>query len=81
MSTDLLEHTDTTTAPAEPGDHDRFSHYVRKADILNAQVHGIPARALCGKMWTPNSDPEKFPVCQECKDIYEDNERLLDNDA
>jgi hypothetical protein len=69
MSTDLLE--DKKTAPAEPGDHEKFSHYVRREDILRSQVDGVPAKALCGKEWHPTSDPEKFPVCPECKDIYE----------
>ncbi|MGO3033127.1 MAG: DUF3039 domain-containing protein, partial [Microbacterium gubbeenense] len=33
---------------------------------------GKPVRALCGKKWTPGRDPEKFPVCPTCKEIYED---------
>jgi hypothetical protein len=28
-------------------------------------------RALCGKKWTPGRDPEKFPMCPTCKEIYE----------
>jgi hypothetical protein len=28
-------------------------------------------RALCGKLWTPGRDPEKFPVCPTCREIYE----------
>lgn len=55
----------------EDGDHDRFSHYVRKEQILESAVNGTPVRALCGKIWTPGRDPEKFPVCPECKEIYE----------
>ena len=35
---------DTITAPARPelddGDHDRFAHYCRKADIVRAHVTG-----------------------------------------
>jgi hypothetical protein len=27
--------------------------------------------ALCGKVWVPGRDPKKFPVCPECKEIYE----------
>lgn len=80
MSTDVLEDT-TTTSVADNGEHDKFSHYVRKADILRAQVDGIPAHALCGKVWTPNSDPEKYGVCPTCKEIYEDNERFLNSDV
>ena len=55
----------------EPGDHERFSHYVKKEKILESALTGKPVRALCGKKWTPGRDPEKFPVCQTCKEIYE----------
>lgn len=55
----------------EPGDHERFSHYVKKDKILESALTGKPVRALCGKKWTPGRDPEKFPVCPECKKIYE----------
>ena len=49
----------------EPGDHERFSHYVKKDKILESAITGKPVRALCGR------DPEKFPVCPTCKEIYE----------
>ncbi|AGW41046.1 hypothetical protein O159_09100 [Leifsonia xyli subsp. cynodontis DSM 46306] len=55
----------------EPGDHERFSHYVKKEQILESAITGKPVKALCGKMWTPGRDPEKFPVCPACKEIYE----------
>jgi hypothetical protein len=55
----------------EPGDHERFSHYVKKEQILESAMTGKPVKALCGKMWTPNRDPEKFPVCPTCREIYE----------
>ena len=55
----------------EDGDHDRFSHYVKKEKILQSALSGKPVRALCGKKWTPGRDPEKFPICPTCKDIYE----------
>lgn len=63
----------TTVLPkeAEPGDHDTFSHYVTKDQILNSQVTGEPCVALCGKIWVPVKNPENFPVCPECKDIYD----------
>lgn len=62
----LLEHEDI-----DPGDHDRFSHYVRKEKIVESAVTGKPVRALCGKKWTPSRDPQKFPICPVCKEIYE----------
>ncbi len=55
----------------EPGDHERFSHYVKKDKILESAITGKPVRALCGKKWTPGRDPEKFPICPTCKEIYE----------
>lgn len=55
----------------EDGDHDRYSHYVKKDKILSSALSGKPVIALCGKVWTPGRDPEKFPVCPTCKEIYE----------
>jgi hypothetical protein len=55
----------------DDGDHDRFSHYVPKAKLMQAMVEGTPIRALCGKLWVPSRDPQKFPVCPQCKEIHE----------
>jgi hypothetical protein len=64
----LDERTDLRT---EEGDHERFSHYVPKDQLTEAMVMGNAVIALCGKVWTPSRDPERFPVCPECKDIWE----------
>ncbi|KAM9863862.1 hypothetical protein ACI1US_00211 [Leucobacter sp. BZR 635] len=55
----------------EDGDHERFSHYVPKDKIVESAVTGKAVRALCGKKWTPSRDPERFPVCPDCKKVYE----------
>lgn len=55
----------------EDGDHERFAHYVQKDKILESALTGKPVIALCGKVWVPGRDPEKFPVCPECKKIYD----------
>lgn len=55
----------------EPGDHERFAHYVKKNTIMESALAGTPVLALCGKRWVPSRDPEKFPVCPECKKIYD----------
>ncbi len=55
----------------DEGDHERFSHYVRKKKILPSAIEGSPLVALCGKIWVPSRDPKKFPVCPECKKIFE----------
>jgi hypothetical protein len=53
------------------GDHERFSHYVPKTKLMTAMVEGTPVRALCGKLWVPSRDPQRFPVCPQCKEIHE----------
>lgn len=58
-------------AEVEPGDHERFSHYVQKDKILESAVSGTPVVALCGKVWVPNRDPQRFPVCPDCQRIYD----------
>jgi hypothetical protein len=55
----------------EEGDHERFSHYVQKEKILESAISGKPVVALCGKVWTPGRDPQKFPICPTCKEIYD----------
>ena len=51
------------------GDHDRFSHYVEKDEITYALIHGVPVVALCGKIWVPSRDPDKYPICKTCADV------------
>ncbi|WP_370894957.1 DUF3039 domain-containing protein [Janibacter sp. GXQ6167] len=70
-STGLLERTETERQTVEPGDHERFAHYVRKEKIVQSAVDGTPVIALCGKVWVPGRDPKKFPVCPICQEIYD----------
>lgn len=56
------------------GDHDKFKHYVRKDALELAILEGVPCVALCGKRWLPQSDPSRFPICQDCKRIWEAKE-------
>ncbi len=63
---------DTITRPVpDDGDHDRFAHYVNKADAARSYVEGTPVRALCGKVWVPSRDPDRYPVCPTCKEIVD----------
>lgn len=55
----------------EEGDHDRFSHYVEKAKLTEAMVMGTPVIALCGKVWVPSRNPDRFPVCPDCVKVWE----------
>jgi hypothetical protein len=67
----LMEETVTVPVPTDNGDHDRFSHYVTKEDMMRGMIYGESVTALCGKVWVPSHDGDKFPVCPTCKDIYE----------
>ena len=69
-STSVLERSEVREE-LEPGDRERFAHYVRKEQILASAVSGSPVIALCGKVWVPGRDPNKFPVCPVCKEIYD----------
>ncbi len=59
------------TVPTDEGDHERFSHFVPKEKLTEAMVMGTPVVALCGKVWVPSRAPEKFPVCPDCKEVWE----------
>lgn len=78
-ATSVLERQETTEQ-VEPGDHERFAHYVRKEKIMASAMSGKPVIALCGKVWVPGRDPNKFPVCPVCKEIYEGLREPQDGD-
>jgi hypothetical protein len=78
VSTEVLPGSDvreeTHTRPdlsTGDGDHERFAHYVQKNKIVDSAVSGTPVVALCGKVWVPTRDPKRYPVCPECKEIFE----------
>lgn len=68
MAADVLEKPDTTVAPTDAGDHDRFAHYFRKADIEAAYFDGAEVTALCGKKDVPTRDFSKYPTCKTCQE-------------
>jgi hypothetical protein len=59
------------TVPTDEGDHEPFSHSVDKHKLTEPTVMGTPVVALCGTVWVPSRAPERFPVCPECKEIWE----------
>lgn len=69
FGTDVLE--DTRAETTDEGDHDRFSHFVPKDRLMDAMVNGTPVVALCGKVWVPSRDPERYPTCPDCKNKWE----------
>ncbi len=71
-----------STSQVDEGDHERFTHIVLEGytpkdgefvPLENSVVGGIinatPVKALCGKVWVPGRDPQKYPLCPTCKEI------------
>jgi DUF3039 family protein len=69
--THVLTEARPETSHDEPGDHDRFAHYVLKDKIVESAVTGAPVVALCGKVWVPSRDPSRYPICPECRRLYD----------
>lgn len=80
-ATSVLERTEALPQVQEPGDHERFAHYVRKEKILESALSGEPVVALCGKVWVPGRDPKRFPVCPVCQEVYDGLRPPEDGDA
>jgi hypothetical protein len=73
-----------TSDPQLDDEHERMTHIVlegfqpQEGDFVSAGpsvaegiVLGTPVRALCGKIWVPNHDPKRYPVCPTCREIAE----------
>jgi hypothetical protein len=71
LEPDVREDARSQERPTDTGDHERLSHYVPKDKLMDAMVNGTPVVALCGKVWVPSRDPQRFPVCPECKEIWD----------
>jgi len=65
----------------DDGGHDRFSLIILEGftpekgefipvgtSVVESIVTGAPVKALCGKVWVPSHNPEKYPLCPTCKD-------------
>lgn len=63
-------------------DHERFTHLVLEGytpkdgefvalgnSVVEGMVNASPVRALCGKVWVPGRDPQKYPLCPTCREI------------
>jgi len=71
-----------TTTVLDDGDHDRFTHVILEGytpkdgefvtlenSVVDSMVNATPVRALCGKVWVPDRDPQRYPLCPTCKEI------------
>jgi Protein of unknown function (DUF3039) len=70
--------------PTLDGDHERMAHIVLEGwhpeegefvpagpSVVEGLVNGTAVKALCGKIWVPNRDPKKYPLCPTCKEVAE----------
>ena len=67
----ILQERTSSEYRYDDGDEEKFAHYVPKDKLMDSMVSGVPIRALCGKLWVPSRDPERFPLCPLCKEIFE----------
>lgn len=45
--------------------------FVAETPVADGMVFGTPVKALCGKVWVPDKDPTKYPLCPTCVDVAE----------
>lgn len=62
---DVLEKPEVVDSRGEQ----RFSHYAEKNSVTEGYVLGTPVLAICGKVFVPSRDPQRFPLCPICKEI------------
>jgi len=80
-ATEVIVHSTTET---DESDHERFKHLVLEGytpkggefvpldnSVIDGMVNATPVRALCGKVWVPGRNPQKYPLCPTCKEIAE----------
>lgn len=68
----IVTRPDDETTTGEP----QVAHIVRAdgdaaAKVVEARIYGTPLEAMCGKVFVPQRDPSRLPMCAACKDIYE----------
>jgi len=66
MSNEVIERPDTR--PSDPDlAEGKVAHIIRKDDQMRGYVMGEEVVALCGTRFVPTRDPERYPVCEACK--------------
>jgi len=79
-STSVTPSGDTLLRPqlgAGGTDGEHRAHIVKRpadrtsaeAWVTEARVLGLEVEALCGYRWVPARNPEKYPVCELCRDV------------
>lgn len=64
-------HPDTLVPePEDAPDDAHLTHIVRKDDEARGYLLKEPVTALCGYTWVPERDPQKYPMCKPCVDVF-----------
>lgn len=71
LSQETIQQPDTDWSPELGHEGERFAHYALRDKGFESMIEGTPIQALCGKVWVPSRDPKRYPVCPECKELYE----------
>ena len=66
-ATELMLDLEIDTDTGNP----KYAHYAESTSVTEGYVLGTPVLAICGKLFIPSRDPEKFPLCPICKEIAE----------
>ena len=68
VSTEVIERPDTR--PSDPDLEDgKVAHIIRKDDQMRGYVLGEEITALCGEKFIPTRDPNRYPVCEACRQV------------
>jgi len=62
----VTEITPQVSDPETDLEEPPFSHIVRREDQMKGYIGGQAITALCGKVWVPTKDYEKYDVCPKC---------------
>ena len=46
------------------------AHIVTQRDLIHSQITGEAIRALCGKVWVPKRNPDDYPLCPACAELF-----------
>jgi hypothetical protein len=66
----IIEKTELETTELDNGEQ-KFAHYADSVSVTEGYIMGRPVLAICGKMFVPTRDPQKFPICPICKKLAE----------
>lgn len=68
--------------PELDGGHERMTHIVLEGfkpsedefvaignSVVEGMINNMAVKALCGKVWVPKNNPERYPICPTCKEI------------